>query len=113
MLNVVKTGFMLLVLVSISACQQMSRLEMPDFLKAQKPLIQPITNQQSYAKCLANSSYKHPNISGQLIETPSYILITLVNQKNPIKSRGELCIIHKASASVEITAVNELRFLNK
>lgn len=62
------------------------------------------------AKCLAKSSLHQPQLSGSLINTPRYALVTLQREAN-VLSGGELCIVNKITHSVEITAIDNLEYI--
>lgn len=63
------------------------------------------------AQCVKSSAYKNPSISGHVIESPQYMLVTVVNGDATVKNEGELCIINKKAKLLEITKVSELDFL--
>lgn len=69
------------------------------------------------ANCLKNSSYSHPQVSGKIIDTEKYMLITMLNQQhthasaNNTTGKGELCIVSKQNGDIDITAIDRLRFL--
>ena len=71
------------------------------------------TSIQDYpAACLAQSKLNQPIVVGQVIDTPRYAMITLAKQQQQTQLMGgELCIVNKISHHVEITAVDDLRFV--
>ncbi len=65
--------------------------------------------------CLAKSRLYHPQIAGKIIETPHYALVTLQkagNYANGLARQGELCVTDKITQRTEITALDDLRYLN-
>lgn len=104
--------------ISITGCQQIPHADKTTQLST----LSNTTNTKYYAagqyKCLKYSSYHRPQVSGKIIDTPTYMLITMMNQddtidhkNNPKPSKGELCIVNKALGVVQITAIDRLRFL--
>jgi len=64
------------------------------------------------AACLAHSKLNQPMVIGQVIDTPRYAMLTLAKQHQPTEVMGgELCILNKINHHVEITAVDDLRFM--
>ena len=64
------------------------------------------------AACLAQSQLSQAIVVGQVIDTPRYAMITLAKQQQQAQLMGgELCIVNKISHHVEITAVDDLRFV--
>lgn len=64
------------------------------------------------AACLAQSKLSQPNVVGQVIDTPRYAMLTLAKQQQPSEVMGgELCILNKITHHIEITAVDDLRFI--
>jgi hypothetical protein len=62
------------------------------------------------AECLAKSRLHQPQLSGNVINTPRYALVTLQRASN-IMTGGELCIVNKITHSVEITAIDNLEYI--
>lgn len=61
--------------------------------------------------CIAHSRLHQPQVSGKVINSPHYTLITLEsNAATP--AMGELCIHDKVSGRIEITAIADLQFLS-
>lgn len=121
-------------LLSLSGCQQLPLLKAPisdhPTLQAQATapsralhgthrLTQLWTQQfgqasiQDYpAACLAHSRLSQPMVIGQVIDTPRYAMITLAKKQQQTEVMGgELCILNKVSHHIEITAVDDLRFI--
>jgi|GEM_PF-2800594 len=64
------------------------------------------------AACLAESKLNQPIVVGQVIDTPRYAMITLAKQQQQAQVMGgELCIINKVNHHIEITAIDDLRFV--
>lgn len=64
------------------------------------------------AACLAQSKLYQPIVVGQVIDTPRYAMVTLAKQQQPAELMGgELCIFNKINQHIEITAVDDLRFI--
>lgn len=64
------------------------------------------------AACLAHSKLRQPMVVGQVIDTPRYAMLTLAKQQQPTEVMGgELCILDKINHHIEITAVDDLRFM--
>lgn len=61
--------------------------------------------------CLAKSRINNPAAVGEIINTPHYALITLQRAGQNINA-GEVCIINKATHTIEITAIDDLQFLS-
>ena len=62
--------------------------------------------------CLAESKLNQPIVVGQVIDTPRYAMITLAKQQQQAQVMGgELCILNKITHHIEITAVDDLRFI--
>lgn len=60
--------------------------------------------------CLAKSRLAQPSAVGNIIHTPNYALVTLQKNQQAVMG-GELCIIHKVTHRIEVTAVDDLQFL--
>ena len=64
------------------------------------------------AACLAQSKLNQPTVVGQVIDTPRYAMLTLAKQQHLTQVMGgELCIVNKINHHIEITAVDDLRFI--
>ncbi len=73
-------------------------------------LNKPQPNLDPASSCLSHSRLYQPTTAGKAIDTPTYTLITLEPQQ-AVRGAGELCIVDKVSGRLEITAVNDLQFL--
>lgn len=72
----------------------------------------PASIQDYPAACLAQSKLNQPIVVGQVIDTPRYAMITLAKQHQQSQVMGgELCIFNKINHHIEITAVDDLRFV--
>lgn len=72
----------------------------------------PASIQDYPAACLAQSKLNQPIVVGQVIDTPRYAMITLAKQHQQSQIMGgELCIFNKINHHIEITAVDDLRFV--
>lgn len=72
----------------------------------------PMTAADYAAACVERSRLARPAVSGQVIDSPRYALVTLqqLGQTAPMSS-GELCIVNKVTQIIDVTAVDNLRFL--
>ena len=61
--------------------------------------------------CLVKSHLDNPVAVGEIINTAHYALITLQRAGQNIKA-GEMCIINKATHTIEITGIDDLQFLS-
>lgn len=98
------TILFILSLFLVTACQSL-----PD-VSHQQTRNKPYVHGQT--TCMLKSSFSKPKVSGQVIDTPNYMLVTLINAQHASDTNGELCIIDKQAGQVEITRVNQLRFLS-
>lgn len=73
---------------------------------------QPLTVNDYVQACVTRSRLVDPQLAGQVIESPRYALITLQQRESmrPMNG-GELCIINKVTQVVDLTAIDNLRFL--
>lgn len=66
-----------------------------------------------YAKaCLDKSRLADPTVVGNIIHTPNYALVTLQKNQQAVMG-GELCIVNKITHRIEVTAVDDLQFLQQ
>lgn len=91
-------------LFTLAGCQSISHTQAASQTKA-------ASHASPQQICKQYSQYSKPVVSGQIIETTNYILVTMINQPQAKKSEGELCIINKTTQLAEITAIDALRFL--
>jgi hypothetical protein len=83
-----------------------------------RPAIQNLQYDQGHslhdyaAACIAKSHLIQPTLAGNIIHTPNYALVTLQKSDQAVMG-GELCIINKINHRLEITAINDLQFLQK
>lgn len=121
-LTVVMTSILLL---GLSGCQHIhlmnssSTQNLPSAQHTPKPLTKLWTRHfgqtsiQDYpAACLGESKLNQPTVVGQVIDTPRYAMLTLAKQQQQAQVMGgELCILNKITHHIEITAVDDLRFI--
>lgn len=101
---------MSMVCMTLAACQSATAVQKNNAVQDTRHPAAKSLFVTAQSQCLQQSQYKKPRVSGQIIETPRYLLVTLMN--NAAKSAtGELCIVNKSTQHIEITPVNKLRFL--
>ncbi len=62
--------------------------------------------------CIQKSRLTAPSVVGNIIHTPNYALVTLQKNQQAVMG-GELCIVNKVTHRIEVTAVDDLQFLQQ
>lgn len=62
--------------------------------------------------CIQKSRLTAPSVVGNIIHTPNYALVTLQKNQQAVMG-GELCIVNKITHRIEVTAVDDLQFLQQ
>lgn len=120
--------------VALGGCQQL-HLKTPEWLKAQQhaaattsdhadssnpsiSMLQRIKQHYSpkmlhdfTSACLEKSRLYQPSVVGQIIDSPSYALVTVQKTSQSVRG-GELCIVNKINHRVEVTAIDDLQFMS-
>lgn len=107
------TGFFAIAALMLGGCQSPYVKNSAEHLKQIMPKWDKGHTLHDYqGACLEKSKLGTPQMVGQIIDTPHYALITL-QKTDPKPMGGELCIVNKVTHHVEVTAVNDLQFIEQ
>ena len=109
----------------LSGCQHIQLTPNDDAQAAQNRAINPLVPMLSHLKadqgsslhdyataCIQKSRLTAPSVVGNIIHTPNYALVTLQKNQQAVMG-GELCIVNKITHRIEVTAVDDLQFLQQ